>query len=160
MSDSLMVGTRKGLLTFARNGNGWAIARSDFAGIPVSAVLHDWRNGASDGTLYAALNHGHFGAKLHRFDDAGRSWRELPAPAFPGDAAGARTLSRILAREAGGATQPGRLWIGALPAGLFRSDDGGESWQLARALWDVPERAKWMGGGYDDAGLPTGSPHP
>src|SRR4030081_1079454 len=160
MSDRLMVGTRKGLLTFARNGNGWAIVRSDFAGIPVSAVLHDRRNGAGDGTLYAALNHGHFGAKLHRSDDAGRNWRELPAPAFPADAAGAPTLSQIWTLEAGGPSQPGRLWIGALPAGLFRSDDGGESWQLTRALWDVPERAKWLGGGYDEAGIHTVSPDP
>src|SRR5260370_309952 len=82
MSDRLLVGTRKGLLTFARNGGDWTIARTDFAGIPVSAVLHDRRDAASqDGVLYAALNHGHFGAKLHRSDDAGRSWRELPAPA-------------------------------------------------------------------------------
>ena len=160
MSDRLLVGTRKGLLTFTCNGGGWTIARSDFAGIPVSAVLHDRRDGAPDGVLYAALNHGHFGAKLHRSDDAGRSWRELPAPAFPADAAGAPTLSQIWTLEAGGATQPGRLWIGALPAGLFRSDDGGESWQLTRALWDVPERAKWLGGGYDEAGIHTVSPDP
>src|SRR3981189_2329733 len=117
MSDRLMVGTRKGLLTFARNGNGWAIARSDFAGIPVSAVLHDRRNGASDGTLYAAPNHGHFGAKLHRSDDAGRSWRGLPAPAFPADAAGAPTLSQIWTLEAGGATQPGPPRLDARPPG-------------------------------------------
>ena len=28
------------------------------------------------------------------------------------------------------------------------------------ALWDVPERAKWFGGGYDDAGIHTISPDP
>src|SRR3977135_4295939 len=125
MSDRLMVGTRKGLLTFARNGNGWAIARSDFAGIPVSAVLHDRRNGASDGTLYAALNHGHFGAKLHRPDDAGRSRSELPAPAFPADAAGAPTLSQIWTLEAGGATQPGRPGVGAPPGRPLPPPGGG-----------------------------------
>jgi photosystem II stability/assembly factor-like uncharacterized protein len=161
MSDRLLVGTRKGLMTFARNGGGWTIARTDFPGIPVSAVLHDRRDGAlADGALYVALNHGHFGAKLHRSDDAGRSWRELAAPAFPADAAGAPTLSQIWTLEAGGPSQPGRLWIGALPAGLFRSDDGGESWQLTRALWDVPERPKWFGGGYDEAGIHTVSPDP
>src|SRR4030088_3751935 len=117
MSDRLMVGTRKGLLTFARNGNGWAIARSDFAGIQVSAVLHDRRNGASDGTLYAALNHGHFGAKLHRSDDAGRSWRELPAPAFPADAAGAPTLSQIWSLEAGRRRPAGPAGDGAAAGG-------------------------------------------
>src|SRR3981189_959943 len=120
MSDCLMVGTRKGLLTFARNGNGWAIARSDFAGVPVSAVLHDRRNGAGDGTLYAALNHRHFRAKLPRSDDGGCNWRELPAPAFPADAAGAPTLSQIWTLEAGGPPPPGRPWVGARPAGGLR----------------------------------------
>ena len=28
------------------------------------------------------------------------------------------------------------------------------------ALWNVPERAKWFGGGYDDAGIHTISPDP
>src|SRR3981081_2835413 len=113
MSDRLLVGTRKGLLTFARNGGVWTIARSDFAGIPVSAVLHDRRDAASqDGVLYAALNHGHFGAKLHRSDDAGRSWRELPAPAFPADAADAPTLSQIWALEGGGAPPAGAPVLG------------------------------------------------
>src|SRR3979490_2900200 len=120
MGDLLMVGTRQGLPACARNGNGWTIARSDFAGIPVSAVLHDRRDGAApDGTFYVPLNHGHFGAKLHRSDDAGHSWRELSAPAFPADAAGAPTLSQIWTLEAGGAGQPGRLWVGARPGGDF-----------------------------------------
>ena len=54
---------------------------------------------------------------------------------------------------AGGADQPGVLWAGTLPGGLFRSDDRGDSWQLVRALWDVPQRAEWMGGGYDVPGI-------
>src|SRR5258705_13778243 len=118
MTDRLLVGTRKGLMPLARRGDGWAIARTDFAGIPVSAVLHDRRDAASqDGVLYAALNHGHFGAKLHRSDDGGRSWRELPAPAFPADAAGAPTVSQIWTLGAGGPPPPGRVGSGPPPAG-------------------------------------------
>ena len=52
------------------------------------------------------------------------------------------------------------IWAGALPAGLFKSDDRGESWDLVRTLWDVPEREKWNGGGYDDAGIHTISVDP
>jgi len=156
MSDRMLVATRKGLLTLARKKSGWSIARTDFPGIPVTAALHD----ARDGTLYAVLKHGHFGTKLHRSDDDGASWQELPAPAFPPDAAGAPTLFQIWTLEAGGADEPGRLWAGALPAGLFRSDDRGEHWELVHALWNVPERAKWFGGGYDDAGIHTISPDP
>jgi photosystem II stability/assembly factor-like uncharacterized protein len=156
MADRMLVATRKGLLTFARKNGGWSILRNDFPGVPVSATLRD----ARDGALYAVLKHGHFGAKLHRSDDDGHTWTELPAPAFPADAAGGPALFQVWTLEAGGANEPGTLWAGALPAGLFRSDDRGEHWQLTSALWNVPERAKWFGGGYDDAGIHTVSPDP
>ena len=156
MAERMLVATRKGLLTLARKGGGWSIARTDFPGIPVTAALRD----ARDGTLYAVLKHGHFGTKLHRSDDEGATWQELAAPAFPADAAGAPTLFQVWTLEAGGADEPGRLWAGALPAGLFRSDDRGEHWELVSALWNVPEREKWFGGGYDDAGIHTISPDP
>jgi photosystem II stability/assembly factor-like uncharacterized protein len=40
-----------------------------------------------------------------------------------------------------------------LPGGLFRSDDGGQSWSLVRGLWDHPKRREWFGGGYDWPGI-------
>lgn len=80
------------------------------------------------GILYAALKLGHFGPKLHRSDDDGRNWREIAAPVFPADAAGAPSLFQIWSLDSGGTHYPDRLWIGAIPAGLFRSDDRGDSW--------------------------------
>jgi hypothetical protein len=156
MNDQILLGTRKGLLALMRKNGGWVVTRTDFPGVPVTAVLRDPR----DGVLYAALKHGHFGAKLHRSEDGGRSWKELAAPAFAADTPGAPALFQVWTMEAGGANQPGRLWAGAIPAALFKSDDRGESWQLVSALWNVPERAKWFGGGYDDAGIHTISPDP
>ena len=120
----------------------------------MTATLHD----ARDNTLYAVLKHGHFGCKLHRSDDDGRTWSELDAPAFAADAAGAPTLFQVWTIEAGGVA--GQVWAGALPAGLFRSDDRGEHWRQVAALWNVPEREKWFGGGYDDAGIHSISPDP
>jgi photosystem II stability/assembly factor-like uncharacterized protein len=156
MSDLMLVATRKGLISLEKRNGGWNVARTDFPGVAVTAVLHD----ARDGTLYAMLKHGHFGSKLHRSDDRGASWQELAAPAFPPDAEGAPALFQVWTLEAGGAGEKGTLWAGALPAGLFRSDDRGETWRQASALWNVPERAKWFGGGYDDAGIHTISPDP
>jgi photosystem II stability/assembly factor-like uncharacterized protein len=156
MSERILLATRKGLISFVKKAGGWSIARTDFPGVAVTAALHD----ARDRATYAMLRHGHFGSKLHRTDDGGKSWTELPAPAFPDDAADKPALFQVWTLEAGGADQKGTLWAGALPAGLFRSDDRGEHWTLARALWDVPERAKWFGGGYDDAGIHTISPDP
>src|SRR5215212_7721033 len=64
MSNRLYVGTRKGLFELmSQRGDGWDIAEAHFLGDPVSAVLAQ-----PDGTLYAALDLGHFGAKLWRRD--------------------------------------------------------------------------------------------
>jgi hypothetical protein len=69
MSERLLTATRKGLISFKRDGRGWSAESLDFPGVAVTAVLHDPR----DGAIYAALKHGHFGSKLHRSDDGGRS---------------------------------------------------------------------------------------
>jgi hypothetical protein len=154
MVEDLLVATRKGL--FAFDGGARSAPRClGFLGDPVSAILEDPR----DGSLYAALNLGHFGAKLHRSDDGGSNWSELPAPAFSAETGGAGegakspSVSMIWTLAAGGADQPGRLWAGTLPGALFRSDDRGESWQLVEALWAQPSRSDWFGGGYDDPGI-------
>ncbi|SPH24225.1 hypothetical protein DEA8626_03275 [Defluviimonas aquaemixtae] len=149
--DKLWVGTRKGLFRFSTNGKGWRQGGPPaFLAEPVTFVLEDPR----DGAVYAALKLGHFGCKLHRSDDGGESWTELPCPAYPASGApDAPALDMIWALAPGGADQPGRLWAGTLPGGLFRSDNRGESWALVETLWNVPQREKWFGGGYDHPGI-------
>ncbi|MCB9899410.1 MAG: exo-alpha-sialidase [Planctomycetes bacterium] len=154
----LLVATRKGLFTLVRRDARWTIDRADFIGSPVSLVSSDPR----DGTRLAALDHGHFGCKLHRSRD-GRTWDEIAAPTYPEKPAdfvepeGAQpvpwNLKLIWALQPGGADQPGRVWCGTIPGGLFRSDDGGDSWELVEALWNHPSRAKWFGGGADQPGV-------
>ncbi len=154
MSDKLHVATRKGLLTFEPTGRAWRMTGTAFVGDPVSAVLPD----ARDGAIYAALNLGHFGIKLHRSDDDGKEWTEMPVPAHapvaePKEGEKGPSVSVVWTLAAGGADQPGLLWAGTLPGGLFRSDDRGESWTLVESLWDQPARAKWFGGGYNEPGI-------
>jgi hypothetical protein len=156
MSERILVSTRKGLVTIARKNGDWAVASIAFEGVPVTAALVD----ARDGSHYAAQKHGHFGPKLHRSEDGGRNWREIATPAFPEDTPDKPSLNQVFTLESGGPQQPERLWVGAIPAGLFRSDDRGESWQLVRPLWDVPGRSKWMGGGNEDTAMHTVSPDP
>jgi hypothetical protein len=161
MSDTLLVSTRKGLFTIDRKAGRWAIADAHFLGDNVSIALHDPR----DGRRYAALDHGHFGVKLHRSTAAG-GWEEIPAPAYPPKPEGldekdmwGRPLPwstvRIWALETGGPMEAGVLWCGTIPGGLFRSEDHGQSWQMIRSLWDHPKRKLWMGGGADLPGLHT-----
>ncbi len=55
MIDRLIVSTRKGLFHVVRKDAGWAVAGVDFLGDNVTLARRDPR----DGTLYAALDHGH-----------------------------------------------------------------------------------------------------
>ena len=159
MSDTLLVSTRKGLFTVGRGTAGWRIANADFLGDNVSLALADPR----DGRRYAALDHGHFGVKMHRCDPGG-SWAEIATPTYPAKPEGYEELDmwgrplpwstvRVWALEPGGADEPGVIWCGTIPGGLFRSRDNGASWEMMRALWDQPMRKKWMGGGADLPGL-------
>jgi len=159
VADRIYIGSRKGLLEYSGTGTNWAMTAASFVGEPVSAVLAD----ARDGMLYAALNLGHFGVKLHCSDDRGETWRELPAPAYAAAPEGkgkgtdgakdGPSVSLIWTLAAGGADQPGWLWAGTIPGGLFRSTDRGESWTLVESLWNLPEREQWFGGGYDEPGI-------
>lgn len=158
MSNALLVSTRKGLFTVERRARQWAISKADFLGDNVTLTFTDRR----DGTTYAALDHGHFGAKLHRSCPSG--WEEIATPAYPPKPADndeqdmwGRALPwstvRIWALAAGGPDEAGTLWCGTIPGGLFRSTDRGTSWEIVRSLWEHPKRPQWMGGGADLPGI-------
>jgi photosystem II stability/assembly factor-like uncharacterized protein len=162
MSDRILVASRKGLFTLRRGRERrWLIDRADFLGDHLSLCAHDPRSGA----LFAAFQHGHFGAKLHRSTDDGASWHECGKPTYPekpadlvdNDPAGGTPIpwntERVWELVPGNPQAPGLLWLGTIPGGLFRSRDGGDSWELVRSLWDHPGRQRWFGGGADLPGL-------
>ena len=161
MSDQVLVSTRKGLFSARRKGSGrWALDEVAFLGDNLSLVQHDPR----DGAWYAALDHGHFGAKLHRSRDRGKSWQEIGVPAYPTPPEGhvekdflgreiPWRLIRFWSLAPGAPSQPGLLWAGTIPGGLFWSEDHGDTWRLVEPLWHMPERRKWAGGGADAPGL-------
>lgn len=161
MSDRLLVATRKGLFDLRRTKMGWKIQNTSFLGDHVSAVLRDPR----DGSLYAGLNHGHFGCKMQRSDDDGKTWNEIGCPAYPeGEVIHApewnvdkqpkpASLELIWILEPGGDNQQDTIWAGTIPGGLFKSNDKGATWELVRPLWDREERKEWFGGGFDRPGI-------
>jgi photosystem II stability/assembly factor-like uncharacterized protein len=162
MAQNVVLSTRKGLFILERDKAGWKVAQTAFLGDNVTLALPDRR----DGSLYAALNHGHFGVKLHRSEDQGKTWAACTTPAYPEPDPNAEpdldpmrkapipySTQLIWALEAGGTNQPGVLWAGTVPGGLFRSADHGMTWELNRPLWDDPRRRQWFGGGLDYAGL-------
>jgi photosystem II stability/assembly factor-like uncharacterized protein len=160
MSRRILVGTRKGLFTVERLASAWEITSVSFLGDNVVMLLPGGRIAAT----YAALDHGHFGAKLHRSDDEGKTWAEVAAPVYPEcdpeevekDFWGKTLewkLDKIWALERGSQAEPDLLWCGTLPGGLFRSNDGGRSWALVETLWRHPKRKQWFGGGADKPGI-------
>jgi hypothetical protein len=159
MAPTIMVSTRKGFFEVKKRAKGWDIVSSHFLGDNVTLATHDSR----DGTTYAALNHGHFGVKLHRRDKAGR-WKEVTTPKYPEKPEGLEDLDgwgkpvkwstqMIWSLEPGGDDEPGVMWAGTMPGGLFRSKDRGETWEIMDRLWRMPERNMWLGGGADIPGI-------
>jgi photosystem II stability/assembly factor-like uncharacterized protein len=164
--DLLYVSTRKGLLRYERKNGTWALADVAFRGEPVSITLP-----SADGrTVFAALNLGHFGTKLHRTGDGGKTWTELQPPRYPkaeaahgpdprapepnapaGKPDNGASLAGIWSMAWGGPA--GHVWCGTAPGGLFHSTDNGATWNLVEGLWNHPERLRWFGGGTVDPAL-------
>ena len=166
MSTSIWIGTRKGLFVARKKSSGWEITDAAFLGVPVSMLLVE----PGSDLVFAALDHGHFGVKLHRSENGGRDWQEIQAPAYPEKPEGVTDLDPLrhseipwdtkliwsLERGSGDA----ELWCGTMPGGLFRSRDCGDSWQLVESLWNDPLRKEWFGGGADLPGIHSIAVHP
>ncbi len=158
MSNMMLLGTRKGALIFDRINDTWRPRPITHAGIPVCYAARDPR----DGTLWASLDHGHWGPKLSRSRDNGATWEDvmslkypkdaryivkyLPSPDFNPESPTAQaeyanaTVYKIWNIAFGHASQPGKLYAGTIPGGLFVSDDGGDTWELNRPLWNHDSR--------------------
>ncbi len=158
MANMILLGTRKGTVIFDRIDGAWRPRPIQHPGVPVYFAARDPR----DGTLWASLDHGHWGPKLSRSRDGGATWEDvlslkyppgaryivkvLPTPDFdPMAPAGEPTYAnatvfKIWHIAFGPASQPGRLYAGTIPGGLFVSDDGGDTWALNRPLWNHESR--------------------
>ena len=86
-----------------------------------------WKLFAVGDALFAGVSE----AGLFRSDDRGESWRpvlgmnEHPSRAAWVPGAGGLGLHSILVDR----QRPERMWVGISAAGVFRSDDGGETWE-------------------------------
>lgn len=151
----VLVGTRKGTFFVEKQHGAWAPRLVGHAGVGVNFVTRD----PHTGTLWAALGHGHWGAKLSRSEDDGATWTDATQIKYP---PGARylappdpdpnaseedtpkgptprdaTLLKLWVIAFGA---PGQIHIGTIPGGLFSSLDGGDSFELNRPLWNHESR--------------------
>jgi hypothetical protein len=151
----LLVATRKGAWIFHGDGarRRWRVDGPHFLGHVLNHLVLDQRDGR---TLLAAAKTGHLGPTVFRSTDLGRSWKEATRPpAFPKAAdGGGRAVDHTFWLTPGHATEPGTWYAGTSPHGLFRSADGGATWDPIPGLNENPTYRKWMGGPQD--GTPDG----
>jgi hypothetical protein len=157
MADRILLATKKGTLIFDRKKGHWTPRPIAHAGLAVSYAARDPR----DGALWACMDNAHWGPALMRSRDDGSTWEDASRIVYP---QGARYIEQIIPdpkamKEAdrpitykaaalmkvwvlsfAGEDQPGVIHAGTLPGGLFTTLDGGERWELNRALWNHPSR--------------------
>ena len=97
-------------------------------------------------TLLMAARTGHLGPTVFRSTDLGASFKEVSRPpAFPKASEGetGRVVDHVFWLEPGHASEPGVWYAGTSPEGLFRSEDGGESWELVPGFDQHPMGFDW-----------------
>src|SRR5258706_9680246 len=82
----VLVGTRKGTFFVEKHNGSWQPRLAGHAGVGVNFVARD----PNSNTLWAALGHGHWGAKLSRSNDDGKTWVDAAQIKYP---QGARYLA-------------------------------------------------------------------
>lgn len=151
----ILVATRKGawLLHGDAARSRWRLDGPHFLGHIINHVVLDPRDGR---TLLAAASTGHLGPTVFRSTDLGASWQEASRPpAFARRADGSgRAVDHTFWLTPGHPSEPGCWYAGTSPQGLFRSQDGGDSWAPFSPINEDPDYLRWMGTVQD--GTPDG----
>ena len=153
---ALLIATRKGgfILQGGKNRGKWKLSEPIFLGQMVHHMVQDPREPQ---TILMGSRTGHLGPTVFRSNDFGKTWTEAQTPpAFAKAPEGetGRVLDHVFWLTPGPASEPGVWWAGSSPQGLFRSEDGGSTWEGVSGFNDHPMREAWTGGAGD--GTPDG----
>jgi len=152
----VLVGTRKGAWIYHGDTGRktWRVDGPHFLGHIVNHLVLDPRDGR---TLLAAAKTGHLGPTVFRSVNLGRTWKEaVRPPAFVKAPEGApgRAVDHTFWLTPSNASEPNVWYAGTSPQGLFRSEDGGVTWEPFSSINDDPKIRGWMGSVQD--GTPDG----
>lgn len=144
MSERVMltIGTRKGVFVAeaAKTRRRFTLRGPFGAGVPVYSTLIDTRGAPR---IYASSCNPFFGMKVLRSTDMGKTFKETKsAPAFPKD--DGRALANIWSLEPGAGKK--ELLCGVEPAALFKSPDGGDTWEMVPGISNHEHAPKWAPG--------------
>ncbi len=145
MSDQvrILVGTKKAAFVYSSDEKrqNWQVSPPLLAGWSIYHFVVDLRDAAP--RLYAAANHAVWGPSVARSDDGGDTWdQRSEGLGFPEDM-GLR-IGTVWHVRPGHESQPGVIYAGTGPGGLFRSDDRGQSWSPNDALNRHDYRPFWQ----------------
>jgi photosystem II stability/assembly factor-like uncharacterized protein len=147
----VLLGTKKGAFTLESDTSrrDWSLRGPFCETWPMNHVIAD----AGTGTIYGGGGNEWFGPAVWKSTDLGETWtHSSDGLAYP---AGEESIPSVWSLARHGT----RLYAGVQPAGLFASDDDGQSWTHVAGLRDHPSRPHWNPG---SAGLILHSivPHP
>lgn len=154
---ALLVATRKGGWIYHSDAQRreWRIDGPHFLGHIIHHMVLDPRDRQ---TLLVAAKTGHLGPTIFRSYDMGKSWSEATRPpAFPKAAIGEepRSVDHTFWLTPGHVSEPGVWYAGTSPQALFRSEDGGQTWDGVSGFNDHPDYRSRSGGAQD--GTPDGA---
>jgi photosystem II stability/assembly factor-like uncharacterized protein len=135
----ILTGTKKGAFIFETDveRRSWHLRGPYCETWPMNHVIAD----PETGILYGAGGNEWFGPAVWKSTDLGATWtHSSEGLAYP---SGEQPIKTVWSLAAG----RGRLYAGVEPAGLFVSDDQGESWEHVSGLRDHPSRPEWQPGG-------------
>ncbi len=140
----VLVGTRKGAFIFRSDARrkSWAVKGPHFAGGTIHHVVLDPRDCE---TLYAATFSAWWGAEIQRSRNWGRTWSKTKGGVRYEQDSGL-SVKCVWHIRPGRATEPGVVYAGVDPAGVFRSEDAGATWEEVRGLNRHPTRPRWTPG--------------
>jgi photosystem II stability/assembly factor-like uncharacterized protein len=151
----VLVATRKGAWLFHGDAarKTWKSDGPHFLGNIVHHVMLDPRDRK---TILATASTGHLGPTIFRSTDRGKTWKEAAKPpAFTQTPNGkSRTVKHTFWLTPAHANEPDVWYAGTSPQGLFRSEDGGQTWTPFSIVNDDPQYREWMGTEQD--GTPDG----
>lgn len=150
----ILVGTRKGAFILSADGERrrWSVDGPHFGGWE---VFHVRGSPADPDRLYASQTSDWFGQVIQRSDDGGRTWAPVgnhfayegdPGPHQEYDGAPHPWRFRRVWQLEPDAGDPDRVYAGVEDAALFRSADGGHTWQELPGLRGQGSAARWQPG--------------
>ncbi len=152
----VLTATRKGAWLYHGDAarRTWRVNGPHLLGHIVNHLVLDPRDRR---TLLAATKTGHLGPTIFRSMDFGRTWKEAarpPAFAKASEGTKGRVVDHIFWLTPCHANEPNVWYAGTSPQGLFRSEDGGNTWEPFSVINEDPLFRKWMGSAQD--GTPDG----